>query len=568
MRKWAAPGMFLLIFSGFALCLAPGPSWANLNVDLFDFLYSTKELQVAHPPGLPLYILLGHLVSYLPGSHAINLAYMLSLVPTMLTCLLIHYIVEGKSANRYAPFVAVLAFAGSQVVIAQATIVEIYALETFLVVGAYVLFEKGRPKLALLALGGAAAISWGAIILVPIFLWRYGYHRRPLMWLYLLPPLALYAYVPLANRAPHLSLGPSTWDNYYSYFVQHGGALWNLPAWEFPERFALGAAALVACLGLALVLAIGTFIKREHITLLWLAIPGFAFWITTSGADAIVQIMPSLAFLAIAAGLYLRPTGNGKRLAYAAILVSSLLFMVNLHLYDIGGNLDPHLRANQLMGQLDQVPEGSVMVCWSAASYAGVHYYNSETGRELKAIHPVFTDPEYAWDYELERYGLVYDWGQTWDEDIRTDESLWPGATADFADANPGETVYVIANSPDRSERQAVVLPAMAELPAPHGEYKQSWTRFVLPIHWTYAVQSGQYAMTEQWQLRTDTNLTIGIFGLIIAFGLTWGHTAPRTIFRNVEPKRRQAYTTVGTAILTLLYCWMLSLVGVGGFRW
>ena len=157
--------LFGAITTSLVLCCTPHATFTCLDIDCFDLMYATEHLSVAHPPGLPLYVLLGWLVHFIPGDHAWNLAFFLSVVPTIITCGIIFWIVSRKATSKLAPFVATLAYAGSVVVFSQAIIPEIYALEACLLVGAYAALEPRRPKIGALCIGGAVAITWAPMLL-------------------------------------------------------------------------------------------------------------------------------------------------------------------------------------------------------------------------------------------------------------------------------------------------------------------------------------------------------------------------------------------------------------------
>ena len=74
--------------------------------------------------------------------------------------------------------------------------------------------------------------------------------------------------------------------------------------------------------------------------------------------------------------------------------------------------------------------------------------------------------------------------------------------------------------------------------------------------------------MSYSWHLKTDTNLTIGILGLLLAFGAVLGYLAPKKLYKRLSPKSRTVLTAITTALMALLFCFILSLAGVPGFRW
>lgn len=578
LRRYAIGALFALIAIGLLRCCTPDISWACLNVDLFDFMYSTSELNVPHPPGLPLYTMLGYLCTLLPGNDAWGLALGLSVIPTLITCGLIFHIVSVNAKNEFAPFVALVAFAGSQIVFSQAIIPEIYALETMFVILTYYLLERGHHRWAMLSLGCAMSISWGAVILLPLFVWRY---RRQL-WVrgasWCLLPLLTYLFLPIANRPPHMSLGGTGLSAYWQYYTQHSMALLNLPAWEFPERLGIGIVVLLACMGLACVIGLLGAIKSEHRTLLWLCLPGALFFLTTQGEDAVVQLIPVVAFLSIAAGLYLRK--EALLVPMAVLVISGGLLAVNMRTYDIGVELDPYpTRARQFVSQLEVAGDDDVVVCWTAATYAGVYWYNETYDRSLRPIHPVFISPEKTMPWELDRFGLVYDWGQgeleppgnigDYGDWIAAHDAWAQEVTTEFATHNPGVQVWTMISHPDRRQIGVLVIPAGAAADTePVAIAEPSVKDALLLYPYTYKMITGQYAMSYSWHVKTDTNMTVGIFALLLAFGAVLGYFVPRKIFKRLSPTWRTVATGILTALMALGFCFVLSLAGVPGFRW
>lgn len=499
-KHWLKLALFGGITTALVICCTPDVTWACLDYDLFDFMYSATYLGVGHAAGFPLYTLLGWLVTRLPGNDAWNLAFFLSVIPTLITCGLIFYIVNRR-ARGIAPYVATAAFAGSMVVFSQAIIPEIYALTTMLMVLAYVLCERGNFKLGMLAIGFGMAVHYLAFLALPILIWKYlkPYRKNILTAAWFIPPLLLYLYLPLANRPPYMSLGPTSLDTLQQYLFQHGDMVFNLPIWELPQRIGEGVVVAVASLGIALVLVLVGIFKRENRTLLYLAIPGLAHYFSTLGTLGYVHTIPAFAFTTIAAGYVLsqshRPTVAAavKRLAPAALVCSLLLLAMNTYNYDIGRTLDPEpTGARQFLTSLDEIDEGghyanstqpgaprvcepswayppalwvkpAVIVCWDAVTYAGVHYYNEQNGRNLAAIHPVFINTEDANWWELERYPeLKLNYGNSSRIDVPPPSGDWLADycawalvhTEHFAELNPHVTVYAtLSNLDDRTRR-------------------------------------------------------------------------------------------------------------------
>lgn len=140
----------LAIFAGFLflymLTLRPGV----LPADSGEFQLAASQLQIAHPPGFPLYILIGWLFTYLPGTAASNLNF-LSALFSSLTLSLMPWLLgelpnlETKSSHRFAAvggMVAAILLGTSTTFWSQATTTNIRSLTTlFAVLGFYFLLK-------------------------------------------------------------------------------------------------------------------------------------------------------------------------------------------------------------------------------------------------------------------------------------------------------------------------------------------------------------------------------------------------------------------------------------------
>ena len=468
-RHWLKLLLFSAIFGGLLNCCAPDVTWACLDYDLFDFMYSSTYLNVGHAAGFPLYTMLGWLATRLPGNDAWNMAFFLSVIPTMVTCGLIFWIVRRKTENRWAPYAATLAFAGAQVVFSQAIIPELYSLATMFMVLCYGLLETGRRYWAMLALGFGVAVHYLAIIMLLVVMWRYRMVWRwgkvmPLVAL--APGLLLYSYIIAANSPPHMSLGPTSLENFFNYTVYHGSMALNIPIWWLPQRVGEWIIVVGASFGLMLLfIMLGLWRKGDGRTLFWLSIPGVFYYLTTLGPTAYVHMIPAFAFGAIAGGLVLDKLPqrvNLKPLVPVATICCIGLLAVNTWSYDIGRTLDPTpTGAREFLTALDSIPDGSILVCWDAVTFAGIYYYNRQNGRELQPVHPVFVNPDDAYQWERDRFdGLDYnpsielDFPPPADDWLRDFNDWCLAYTADFVGNNPGVRVYaLVSDLEDRTRR-------------------------------------------------------------------------------------------------------------------
>jgi hypothetical protein len=154
--RWLPTPLFLAAGVGFLalylLTLAPG----LLPADNGEYQLVAAALGVAHPPGFPLYTLLGHLMTRLPlGPTPAYRLNQFSAVPSTLTLLLVMATVWQLTRSRLASVTAVLALGSATTFWAQATTANIRSLTALF--AALALFALIRFRHATQAGNGRAA---------------------------------------------------------------------------------------------------------------------------------------------------------------------------------------------------------------------------------------------------------------------------------------------------------------------------------------------------------------------------------------------------------------------------
>ncbi len=139
---------------------------------------------VAHPPGYPLYTLLGHWITLLPVDSVAYRVHLLSAAFAVCTCVVLWKLVFGLLGSTVLAAVASLAFGLSSVFWSQAIIAEVYTLNTFLFLSLLVLAinmqrlcNQAWIFLFMLIYGLALSNHWPLIVLsspgLVILLWPY-----------------------------------------------------------------------------------------------------------------------------------------------------------------------------------------------------------------------------------------------------------------------------------------------------------------------------------------------------------------------------------------------------------
>jgi hypothetical protein len=130
---WAHAGAVALVL--FALYAATAPRTVALEDDAL-FVLSSYFLGVEHPPGYPLFTLIGHLFTWLPFGSVAYRVHLVSALFGALTCatawLCARSLVADPISGRLAAYLAAFALGFSPVFWSQSIIAEVYTLNTFL----------------------------------------------------------------------------------------------------------------------------------------------------------------------------------------------------------------------------------------------------------------------------------------------------------------------------------------------------------------------------------------------------------------------------------------------------
>ena len=209
-------GLALLFAGAFALYAASTPRTVMLEDDGL-FITIATFASVGHPPGYPLYILLGHLASSVPLGSVAWRVHALSGLMAAFTCAFIAYLVLRRTGNRPAAYLAGAALAVSEHFWSQAIIADVYTTNTAVVFLTLALVQEAaanrRARLwiaAAVVYGLGLANHYPLLILgSPLFLaYAIGakgdfYRRVPyLLPIALLPAAALYGWMVWRSLQP------------------------------------------------------------------------------------------------------------------------------------------------------------------------------------------------------------------------------------------------------------------------------------------------------------------------------------------------------------------------------
>ena len=227
-------GITLLLAGVFALYAASTPRTVMLEDDGL-FITTATFAGVAHPPGYPLYIVLGWLASLVPFGSVAWRVHALSGLMGALTCVCIAWLVLRRTGNRPAAYLAGAALAVSEHFWSQAIIADVYTTNTAAVFLTLALVQEAAARRST-RLWTGAAVGYGLglanhypllMLASPVFLAsiigaRKDFWRRVpvLLPATVLPVAALYGWMVWRSHQPVPIdfLGPiSSWREFLGF---------------------------------------------------------------------------------------------------------------------------------------------------------------------------------------------------------------------------------------------------------------------------------------------------------------------------------------------------------------
>lgn len=457
--------------------LAPGLTWAHSGADGGDLIAAARTLGVAHPPGYPLYLLLGKLFTWLPVG---NVAYRLNLLSAVCAAgaasLLVLWVRaalrEGQTrCETAAAWMAAGLLAFSRLYWSQAVIAEVYALNALLAMACLWLWWRWtrRPERAAPLIEGALLLGLGLgnhltliLLALPCAVdvlarreRRPGWRQIGAALLAFLLGAAIYLYLPLRARGhPPINWGdPSTWRGFW-WMVS--GALYRhyvfaLPLSHLPIRLATLAGDLArqfgpwgVALGLLGVWGLARRDRRALLVLGSIVALYAAYAVGYNTADSFVYLLPAYAIWAFWAGLGVAQAGEwleieaGKiarrpRYALAALVCALPLVSLGWNWRSVDLRRDREA-TDYLAAALEEAPPGAIVISASDAHTFALWYaqYGEGLRQDLLVLDRDLLP--YAWyrGNTLPRYPDVV-------------------APAEFADPQAWLAGLVAANLPTRA---------------------------------------------------------------------------------------------------------------------
>ena len=234
-RSWI--GLLLLVLSAFVLYALSTPHTVMFEDDGI-FVSAAYFAGTAHPPGYPLYVLLGWLISHVPFGSIAWRVHLLSGLMAALTCGCIAWLIMRRTANRPAALLAGAGLAVSEHFWSQAIIADVYTTNTALLFATLVLVQEAVAKkstaywiVAAVLYGLGLANHWPLLILGSFLFLEYAIAAGSHFYKRLL-------YLPLiALGTASILYGWMVWRSYQGTAINFSGPIESLSElWSIISR--------------------------------------------------------------------------------------------------------------------------------------------------------------------------------------------------------------------------------------------------------------------------------------------------------------------------------------------
>lgn len=401
--------------------LPPSLTWAHYGHDGGDLITASYTLGVPHPPGYPIYIILGRLFAFLPVG---SIAYRYNLFSALSAAVATGFITAlvghsqwtatlrrtpGRTSVYVVPVATGLTLAFMPLVWSQAIIAEVYTLHlAFLAIFLWLLLTGRSPFITGFFLGLALTSHLTALLMLPLALINSPRRRWISMGTGLLIGLLFFLLPVFLARlnSPVVWSDPTTpagWWWLVSARIYQPN-LFSLPIEHWSPRlanFVLGFGAQFAWMGL-IIIAVGMtynwskrrlFYLSAVITLIFYAL----YTLLYDAPDAAVFFLPGLLLLSIllADGLYL--------LRGAALLLPVFLLMLNFAKLNLHHDLQPGRLVKETLTSLPQ--DAIVMTPGNQTIFTLWYFHHIE---EMRTDLILVDSNLFAFDWYRQRLGSQY----------------------------------------------------------------------------------------------------------------------------------------------------------------
>jgi multisubunit Na+/H+ antiporter MnhE subunit len=402
------------------LTLAPGLTWSNYGGDGAELITAAATLGIPHPPGYPVYILIGKLISLIPiGTVAYRFNYIsalwLALSTGFLTSTVTTLLVREQYGKRVVPLVPIsvgLMFAFLPLVWGQALIAEVYSLNLFLISTlVWLLVQEISGKKSYIAgiiFGLSLTTHLTSLFVLPLSLYllpKKQWHRFAIGILIGIIPILL---LPMlgSSSSPVIWGRPNTlsgWIWLVTAQIYRPNVL-SLAAQDYwariTEWFSEGLWQMLL-LGVPLIVVgfVGARAKDRRLITALLATASlyavYAFGYRTN--DAIVFVLPGILIFSASLGFGM------KRLGKVSFLLPVFLLALNFGGQNLGDDLSVRNTAEREMKSL---PKNAIVITPGDQTATTLLYYQYVEG--LRPDLVVVDDTMFQFDWYRERLSTLH----------------------------------------------------------------------------------------------------------------------------------------------------------------
>ncbi len=411
-------GLALIVY---LLTIAPDLTWANYGGDGGELITASVTLGIPHPPGYPVYLLVGKLASLVPiGSvayrynllSAVALALAAGILSATVSNLLAAKHRTGGGFSRAVPVAAGLVFAFIPIVWGQALIAEVYTLNLFfLALLLWILTQDIDRKTAIIAgfvFGLSLTTHLTSALMLPLSLYllprRYWLRFALGTTIGILPFLV---FPILANTLSPVIWGRNDTLSGWLWFITariYRPNILSLPQGDWWSRLTEWSSLSFkqfAWFAIPLI-TLSYFSTREKNRRLILGLIATivlyaAYSFGYRSIDATVFFLPGLLLLAITLGFGM------KSLGIASLLLPTLLVALNFGGQYLGDDLTVRTGAERV---LQMLPNDAIVITPGDQTASTLLYYQQVEGTRPDAI--VVDDIMFQFDWYRERLKSRY----------------------------------------------------------------------------------------------------------------------------------------------------------------
>ncbi len=403
----------LLAFCVYLLTLAPDLTWANNGVDGGELITAVYTHGLPHPPGYPLYRLLGQVIGRLPLypiAYRFNLfsAIAAALAAGVVSVTVYQTAAERRSGSLTAVAVGLtLAFAA--LVWSQATITEVYGLALLLLALFLWALLTERPSwLTGLFLGLSLTAHLTAWLMLPLALALTPRRRWPRLLAGLLVGLLPLALLPwLADPASPVVWGDPTTLRGWWWLVSgqlYRGYTFALPLADLPTRLTAWTPILLSQFtwaGIPLIVAGVMMLPRSERRVAYglaaTAVLYLLFALFYLPDDAINHTLPAWLLL----GLLLSPAY--QRLSILALCLPLILLLINFSGQNLRADQQVRERAEAL---LPAIPRAAIVETPGDPTIFALWYFQHVEGQRPDVV--LVDEDLFAHDWYRARLASLY----------------------------------------------------------------------------------------------------------------------------------------------------------------